>query len=65
MRVVPGGRVVAIMAAATPTRDEPKALRFREDIRAWHPVWEPVEAKRFRLSGTDVPTVLLTLTRPV
>jgi predicted RNA methylase len=62
--VRPGGRVVAIMAAATPTRDEPRALRFREDIRAWHPAWEPVEAKRFRLSGTDVPTVLLTLTRP-
>jgi len=62
--VRPGGRVVAIMAPTTPTRDDAKTRSFREEIRAWRPTWEPVEPKRFRLSGTDVPTVLLTLTRP-
>jgi len=60
----PGGRLVAIMSAATPTRSLRKSADFREAIRASAPRWETVDAGRFRISGTDVPVVLLTLTRP-
>lgn len=62
--VRPGGTLVAIMS---PGSVQPTSAR-RENLHAslvgWEVMWEPVDAKRFRISGTDTPTVILVARRP-
>lgn len=59
----PGGELVAVMSPATPTRSGRKSEAFRAAIAAHNPRWETVDSGRFRISGTDIPAVILRLTR--
>lgn len=59
----PGGELVAVMSPATPTRSGRKSEAFRAAIAAHNPRWESVDPGRFRISGTDIPAVILRLTR--
>jgi hypothetical protein len=41
-----------------------KSEALRAALRGWGARWETVDPGRFRMSGTDIPVVILTATRP-
>jgi predicted RNA methylase len=58
-----GGRLVAILSAGVTFRQDRKARTFRELVSSLGGTLEPLPDTSFRESGTDVRTVLLTVTR--
>lgn len=65
MRFVrPGGRLVAVMSSGSVEPSNKKRAELHAALSAWSHRWEPVEAKRFRISGTDVPSTILVAERP-
>ena len=61
-----GGRLVAIMSPGSVQADNRKRASLHDALTqaSWSVRWEPVEAGRFRMSGTDIPTVILVADRP-
>lgn len=62
--VRPGGHLVAIMSPETPRRSDKKSTELRERLAGWSARWEAVDPGRFRMSGTDIPVVILVARRP-
>lgn len=55
--VGPGGRLVAIMSGGSDRADSRPTLH--RALAGWSVEWQRVEAGRFRISGTNVPVVIL------
>ena len=62
--VRPGGTLVAIMSPGSVQPTSVKRRALHDALAGWEVAWEPVDAKRFRISGTDTPTVILVARRP-
>lgn len=62
--VKPGGRLVAIMSPGSSRADNPRRRALHEALAGWRTSWESVDAKRFRISGTDVASIILVAERP-
>jgi len=58
-----GGRLAAIMSAGTVFRENKKAVEFRQMLDA-HGRYEMNPAQAFRVSGTDVATITMVMTKP-
>lgn len=62
--VAPGGRLVALMSPGSAEPSGRRRAALHGALAAWPHHWEPVDAGRFRVSGTDTATVLLVAERP-
>lgn len=62
--LAPGGRLVAIMAAGVEFREDRKTADFRAMVERFGGTFQDLPAGSFSESGTNVNTVLLTLTAP-
>lgn len=60
----PGGRLVAIMAPGSQGQTVGRRKTLHDLLEGWSASWESVNDKRFRISGTDTPTVILTAVAP-
>ena len=61
----PGGRLVALMSpGSVDASTGRRRAALHEALRGFQPQWMPVEAGRFRISGTDTPTVILVAQAP-
>lgn len=59
-----GGTLVAIMSPGSMQPTSARRKNLHASLSGWEVMWEPVDAKRFRISGTDTPTVILVARRP-
>jgi len=61
----PGGRVVALMSpGSVDASTGRRRAALHAALQGFGVQWVPVEAGRFRISGTDTPTVMLVATAP-
>ena len=60
----PGGRLVAVLGAGLDYRDDGPSRELRNLIEAWNGTTAILPPGSFRAAGTDVKTVLITLTKP-
>lgn len=61
--VRPGGRLVALMSPGSTEPSNARRKALHAALAGWHVTWTPVDPGRFRISGTDTPTVILVADR--
>jgi hypothetical protein len=59
-----GGRLVAIMSPGSTEASNARRVALHNGLRGWDVTWEKVDPKRFRISGTDVASVILIAQKP-
>lgn len=62
--LVPGGRLVAIASAGIKSRADKATKALRDKLATWGASFEDLPAGAFKKAGTNVTTVLITVTRP-